>query len=73
METSKKSNQSGKTSASTGSVKSKKVTISNFTPDEEEIREKARDLYYQRIENGTQGTPENDWFEAEDYLRENGN
>jgi hypothetical protein len=70
MRTSKTSNKSEKTSKDVGSVKRKKATIGNSTPSEEDIREKATEIYHQRIERGEQGTPENDWFEAENYLRE---
>lgn len=34
----------------------------------DEIREKANDLYLQRIERGEDGSPENDWTEAEKLL-----
>ncbi len=70
MKTSKTNNKSRNSSKDAGTVKNKKVTISNSAPGEEEIREKAMKIYHQRIELGEQGTPENDWFEAENYLRE---
>jgi hypothetical protein len=35
----------------------------------DEIREKANDLYLQRIERGEDGTPEDDWIEAERVLK----
>jgi RAB protein geranylgeranyltransferase component A len=38
-------------------------------PSEEEIREKAREIYYERISRGEKGTPEGDWKEAEELLR----
>lgn len=34
----------------------------------DEIREKAIELYLQRIERGEAGTPEDDWIEAEKLL-----
>jgi DNA primase large subunit len=37
-------------------------------PSEEEIREKAMEIYIQRIERGEYGTPEDDWLEAEGLL-----
>jgi len=40
----------------------------SFTHDE--ISEKANEIYLQRIERSESGTPENDWIEAEKYLRE---
>ena len=36
---------------------------------EEEIREKAREIYYERIARGEHGTPESDWHEAEELLK----
>jgi len=70
MKTSKTSSKSGKTFKDAGTVESKKVTIRKSIPGEEEIREKALEIYNQRIERGEQGTAENDWFEAQNYLRE---
>jgi hypothetical protein len=37
-------------------------------PAEDEIREKAREIYYERIARGEHGTPEDDWREAEELL-----
>lgn len=70
MKTIKTISKLGNSSKDSGAVMSKKVTIKYSAPDEEEIREKATEIYYQRIERGEQGTPENDWYEAEKYLRE---
>ncbi|MCX6329114.1 MAG: hypothetical protein NTZ85_06315 [Bacteroidia bacterium] len=50
-------------------VKSKEVTTSKSEPREEEIREKAREIYYERIAHGGHGTAESDWLEAEKLLR----
>ena len=47
----------------------KKVTSSRYVPSEEEIREKAREIYYERIARGEHGTPEGDWREAEGLLK----
>lgn len=47
----------------------KKVTSSRYVPSEQEIREKAREIYYERIARGEHGTPEGDWREAEDLLK----
>jgi hypothetical protein len=58
------------------SSKKREVTNINETntrrskPSEEEIREKANDIYLQRLERGEHGTPEDDWHEAELYLSE---
>jgi len=70
MKTSKANSKSGNSSKDAGTVKCKKVAIRYPAPDEEEIRKKATEIYHQRIERGEEGTPENDWFEAENYLRE---
>jgi len=37
---------------------------------DEEIREKANEIYLQRIERGEYGTDLTDWIEAEDALRD---
>lgn len=58
-----------KTPASSKAVKQKKVTSSKYVPGEDEIREKAREIYYERISRGEHGTPEGDWREAEELLR----
>ncbi len=49
----------------------KRARLSNIksTPTEDEIREKAREIYYERIARGEHGTPEDDWHEAESILR----
>jgi hypothetical protein len=47
----------------------KKVTSGKYVPIEEEIREKAREIYYERIARGEHGTPEGDWREAEELLK----
>jgi hypothetical protein len=58
----KKTSRAGKT------VKSKKVTTTKSEPTEEEIREKAREIYYERISRGEHGTAESDWHEAKEIL-----
>jgi hypothetical protein len=59
----KKTTDAGKT------VKKTKVTTNKYVPTEDEIREKAREIYYERIARGEHGTPENDWREAEQLLK----
>jgi hypothetical protein len=51
-----------------GKAKKNMVNISGIT--HEEIRGKANELYLQRIERGEYGTAENDWTEAERFLRD---
>jgi len=57
-----------KTSVTSKTVKSKKVTTTKSEPSEEEIREKAREIYYERISRGEHGTAESDWHEAKEIL-----
>ena len=45
MKTSKTNSKPGNSHKDAGTVKSKKVTISSSEPDEEEISERARDIY----------------------------
>jgi hypothetical protein len=58
-----------KTSDTAKTVKEKKVSSAKYVPSEDEIREKAREIYYERIARGEHGTPEGDWREAEELLR----
>jgi len=58
----KKATSAGKTS------KAKKASPGKYVPNEEEIREKAREIYFERISRGEHGTPEGDWREAEELL-----
>lgn len=39
-----------------------------YVPGEDEIRAKAREIYFERIARGEAGTPEDDWHEAEELL-----
>jgi hypothetical protein len=50
-------------------VKKKKVTVGKSKPSEEEIREKAMEIYNQRIEREEYGTAEDDWREAEEFFK----
>lgn len=58
-----------KTSDVAKTVKPKKAVSAKFVPGEDEIREKAREIYYERIARGEHGTPEGDWREAEELLK----
>ena len=58
-----------KTSAKGKIVKSKKVESKKSIPGEEEIREKAKEIYFDRINRGEHGTPESDWLKAEQLLK----
>lgn len=59
----KKTPDAGKT------LKNKKTTTGKYVPSEDEIREKAREIYYERIARGEHGTAEGDWREAEELLK----
>ncbi len=59
----KKTSNAGKT------TKKKNVAAAKYVPGEDEIREKAREIYYERIARGEHGTPEGDWHEAEELLK----
>jgi len=64
--------ESGKKSvkkSATGKPTIKKQAINKkYQPSEDEIRELAEIIFYQRIERGESGTAEEDWLEAEEYL-----
>jgi hypothetical protein len=49
-------------------AKPKKSSTGKYKPNEEEIRVKAREIYFERIARGEHGTPEDDWREAEELL-----
>jgi hypothetical protein len=59
----KKSSEAGK-----GVISKKDATIKSG-PSEEEIREKAKEIYQQRIDRGENGTELNDWLKAEELLK----
>jgi hypothetical protein len=65
----KKPRQTKKTSAEAKPVSKKKTPPPvKIMPGEEAIREKAREIYFERIARGEHGTPEDDWREAEELL-----
>jgi len=68
MKNSKSGHKSEKSSKAKDSVKSKKVIVSKYGPGKEDTREKANEIYLQRLERGEYGTAESDWSEAEKYL-----
>jgi hypothetical protein len=49
-------------------IKKNISTAINSSPTEEDIREKAKELYLRRIDCGENGTAEDDWLEAEKYF-----
>lgn len=70
MKTPKAINKQEKISEDKDAVKSKKVIFSKSEPSEEDIREKAEEIYKQRIDRGEHGNASDDWFEAEKFLRD---
>ena len=49
--------------------KTRKVSSAKSLPREDEIRQKAQEIYDERIFRGEHGTPESDWLEAERLLK----
>jgi hypothetical protein len=72
MKTFKENSQTEKIPEGMKTVKNKKTKIIIQSPEEEEIREKAIEIYYQRIDRGENGTAVDDWLEAEKSLRDDG-
>jgi hypothetical protein len=68
MKTSKTPTKSKKVTGKTKSVQRSEFNSTNNIPDEHEIRERAMEIYHQRIERGEHGTAESDWLEAEATL-----
>jgi hypothetical protein len=60
----KKTSEAGKT------VIRKKVAVTKSGPGEEEIRQKAKEIYQQRLTRGEHGTALNDWLKAEELLKD---
>jgi hypothetical protein len=58
----------GKTEKQEKTLTIKKSKSGKKWPVEVEIREKAMEIYNQRIERGDNGTAEADWLEAERFL-----
>jgi hypothetical protein len=71
MKTTKPKAAAAKTKKTTAGPKApskKKTAPVKAMPGEDEIREKAREIYFERIARGEHGTPEDDWREAEELL-----
>ena len=58
-----------KTTETVKAGKSKKVVSKKSGPGEEAIREKAKEIYHERVARGEHGTPEGDWLKAERLLK----
>ena len=70
MKTSNEKSKPKKTSKVKEVVINKKTKITKRRPTEEEIRDKAMEIYQQRINRGEHGTAENDWLKAEESLKD---
>jgi hypothetical protein len=72
METTTKSkvgNKPGKTSGTGNALKNKTNPASSSKPTEEQIREKAKEVYQERLKRGEYGTALDDWHTAEKLLK----
>lgn len=58
-----------KASMTSVTEKSKKVTAGKSNPTEDQIREKAKEIYHQRILRGEKGSAVDDWNKAEKLLK----
>ena len=66
---SKVSNKTGKTSGTGNTLKNKTNSTSGSKPTEEQIRDKAREIYHERLKRGEYGTAMDDWHQAEKLLK----
>jgi hypothetical protein len=57
-----------KATGATKPSRTKKTPPPKILPTEDAIREKAREIYFERIARGEHGTAEDDWREAEELL-----
>jgi hypothetical protein len=58
-----------KTSGAAKTTSKKRPAPAKYIPTDDEIREKAREIYHERLSRGEHGTPESDWHAAEELLR----
>lgn len=70
MKKSKKESKTEKVSNPTKEFKTRIIKKAQNDPTEEEIREKALEIYNQRTERGEEGTALNDWLLAEALLKD---
>jgi len=55
--------------AAAKAVTTKKAKTAKSTLTDDDIREKAQEIYNDRIIRGISGSPEEDWLKAEDLMR----
>jgi hypothetical protein len=63
-----KNSKSGNKSKNIEKLTSNQKKQKTIRPLEDDIREKANEIYLQRIDRGEEGSAENDWIEAEKFL-----
>jgi hypothetical protein len=72
METTTKSKlagKTGKTSQTGNELKNKSNPAGKTKPTEDQIREKAKEVYHERLKRGEYGTALDDWNTAERLLK----
>jgi hypothetical protein len=68
MKNSKSISKSKKNREVKDPVQNKNIITINHGTTEEDIREKANEIYLNRVERREEGTAETDWLEAEKYF-----
>jgi hypothetical protein len=66
---SKVANKPEKASVTSVTPKGNKVSAGKSSPTEDQIREKAKEIYHQRIMRGEMGSAIEDWNKAEKLLK----
>jgi hypothetical protein len=61
--------KSGKTSGADNALKNKNNPTHSSRPTEEQIRDKAKEVYHERLKRGEYGTALDDWHTAEKHLK----
>ena len=65
----KASSQSKNFKGSSETPGKENINVSNYVPDKEEIRKKAKEIYLERLARNEEGTSEDDWLKAEKLLK----
>ena len=68
MKTVKESGKPKKVSSKKETLQSMNVDILKPAPSEEDIRQKAAEIYYHRLVRGENGSATEDWFKAESFF-----
>jgi hypothetical protein len=66
----KKTTKTGKAVKKKEVTTRKRVSAVAYVPTEDEIRQKANEVYYQRITRGEGGSPLDDWNKAIELLKD---